>query len=479
MKTRFVSLKRAWLLMLALAGLSGVEGQTGKITWMSGCSQCDTSIVREWKNGYSLLYSHRSGCGHQFCIIDQAGMPVASVMTQSVVKDMEIINDTAYFCGKNSGGSPIVGSFDINGILSGSLQEKHVVMGCPFSGGVVTPRRVEAFHVIDGVHFVTVVDIRFASGAVKRSLVDVYKTYPATNWSIVYAAYSSDENDNVFYCDDVAVTDNYVFVSGHKRTSAGIYMRKFEKPTCAGFLSCTLHDIMCYSGLSPIYNDVYYYDRTSSCPWINVVGDGRGEHAVYCTHTEGDKVAIACFASRDDMGISVDTLGFTIKDIDVASMTLISDVFLSYSSITLDNRWDVRDVRYDHVNKEVLVLHDGYFSVDGTIGSAVTFVDYPAFTSRSTIYPLIKFYQYSVDKFTYLGTAMVSAGYMDNTGHEMAIGINERHYSTCFGEQKLPIKICIHKINNFEVRVLPFLYQAFPNNVWDSSCDEPTEPLCE
>lgn len=468
MKTCVISAKKMVLTILALAGAIHAQCQTGRISVVPDCPFCDTSIIRGWNEEWSLLYSKSSTCGNQFHLVSMAGTILLSVQTQCNVKDMEIIEDTAYFCGTDSAGVPVAGHFNINDIFSGTLQENLILLGNlpPCS---TVPRRLEAFHVADGVHIVLVEDAFFPSGSVMRVLADVFKTYTSSAWLIEVGYYTLFEESDYFFCDDVAVTEKYVFASGHKRYSSGIYMRKFVKPTTAFLSPGTLYSIF----QSPIGNDIHFYpNNLVPNPYFNVVGDTYGEHYVYCAHTTGDDVVIAC------LSINADTFGITVKDIHVPSMFLQSDVFLSYSSSTLNYDWDVRDVRYDEVNKVVLVLHDKNISI-GPLKSVVTVLDYPAFLNRFSMYPVNNLYQSSIDCYPHNGAEMISCGKNDSGSHEFAFGMNDWGISLCYDRFEMPIMKSHEVIDRFSVPLNFRNNQMFLNTSFDKQLDLAIDVLCE
>lgn len=478
MKTNSSLLKRTILAIATLAGLFHAQGQSGSITCMPLCSQSDTSIIREWKNGFSLLYNHKGDCGSRFCIVDQGGVCVSSVLTESDVKDMEIINDTAYFCGINGSGQPIIGFFDINEVLYGPMHEHQAVVSSPVLLSITAmPRRLEVFHVSDGIHIVMIIDAIYPSNMHKRMLVEMYKPYIVSTWRCIYYYYSPYAEDNVFYCDDVAVTDNYVFVVGHKRGSAGIYMRKFEKPTCASSSSCILYDLYQSSGSINIRDDIYAFRETC----FNVLGDVYGDHYVYCTHTLGDRVAITCMSAYyDPATFAMVSYGVSVKDIDVQNMLLIGDVLLSYSSDNYNSKWDVRDIRYNAKYGNLLLLHDMDNPADFTIGSAVTFLDYPSFATANSLFPNVAFYQYSMDGLNLLNKeAMISCGNLSNSSNSLTVGLEERAVNSCFTHYKFPVIQCGGGlISDFPVPVESYFVDGPIYDKLDVMDALPSIPLC-
>ena len=366
--------------------------------------KCDTSIIRDWNIEYSIVYTQQPKNKNYFHLIRADGATIISYLTTYTVKDMNISRDTLYFCGLSNTGNPVIGFFAISDFLTGGLQENIVPM--PYHPDMAnsnfTPKKIEPFHVSDGIHAIVLLDARFATDSVKKVLCDCFRFYSTTTWAFYYGYYSTfDGGNNIFYCDDIAVTDNYVFLVGHKRYSAGIYMRVFNKPTNASFCIFNLPG-------STIYNDIYYYAYPLGGN-INVLGDLYGEHSVYCTHTERDDVVIACMGHY--LEGNTFTYGATVKLIDLSTMALYPncDVLIPYST-TLDSIWDVRDLRYDHRTKDILMLSDMNNPINGTLESVVTRVDYPNLSSATSVWPTLKTQLHSMDMFTHLPYGIAACG---------------------------------------------------------------------
>ena len=371
-------------------------------------TNCDTAIVRNWNTSYTVVYSKSVARGSFFYLVDPSGVAISSAPTDNDVKDMEINEDTVYYCGVSGSGNPIFGFFTITDLTTSTCQDNVVNINFPTSMtsqcSGFTPKKIEAFHLSDGVHAIVLVDAKFPSDSVKKVLVDIYKPYPATIWNMVMGCYDFFyESSNIFYCDDIAVTDNFVFLIGHKRMSAGIYMRRFKKPLCC---SGSYDNIFHPTG-SPNFYDIIYCYAPSFGGNINILGDAYGEHSVYCTHTEDDNVAIACMASYFDGSSSV--YGTTVKNIDVTYMALINEVFHPYSTV-YDRKWEVRDLRYNPQNKNILMLHDMNNPIDGTFENVVTAIDYPAMVTATMTWPTKDSRTFSIDKYLGLPFGIASAG---------------------------------------------------------------------
>ena len=459
-------MKKCFFLTLFAALICGLQtyAQPDIIATLPIYQKCDTSIIRDWNIEYSIVYTQQPRNKNHFHLIRANDTTIISYLTTYTVKDMNISRDTLYFCGLSNTGDPVIGFFAISDFLSGGLQENIVPM--PYHPDMAnsnfTPKKIEPFHVSDGIHAIVLLDARFATDSVKKVLCDCYRFYSTTTWVFYYGFYSTfDGGNNIFYCDDIAVTDNYVFLVGHKRCSAGIYMRFFNKPTNASF------SIFNLPGPTIDYNDIYYY----AYPFggnLNVLGDLYGEHSVYCTHTERDDVAIACMGHY--LEGNTFTYGATVKLIGLTTtMNLYydKDILIPYSS-TLDSRWDVRDLRYDHRTKDILMLSDMNNPINGTLESVVTRVDYPNLSSATSVWPTLKTQLHSMDMFTHLPYGIAACGNLLVSSADFVICNNKSiTASSCFPifHHNL-IRWNQSVIDSFNVPVLfPFQQQLSINTV--------------
>ena len=465
-------MKKCFFLTLFAALICGLQtyAQPDIIATLPIYQKCDTSIIRDWNIEYSIVYTQQPRNKNHFHLIRANDTTIISYLTTYTVKDMNISRDTLYFCGLSNTGDPVIGFFAISDFLSGGLQENIVPM--PYHPDMAnsnfTPKKIEPFHVSDGIHAIVLLDARFATDSVKKVLCDCYRFYSSTTWAFYYGYYGNSNyypdfngSNNIFYCDDIAVTDNYVFLVGHKRCSAGIYMRFFNKPTNASF------SIFNLPGPTIDYNDIYYYAYPLGGN-LNVLGDSYGEHSVYCTHTENDDVAIACMAHYLDGNTF--TYGATVKLIGLTTtMNLYydKDILIPYSS-TLDSRWDVRDLRYDHRTKDILMLSDMNNPINGTLESVVTRVDYPNLSSATSVWPTLKTQLHSMDMFTHLPYGIAACGNLLVSSADFVICNNKSiTASSCFPifHHNL-IRWNQSVIDSFSVPVLfPFQQQLSINTV--------------
>lgn len=430
MKKRLQSL----LLVLFLSVAANfVSAQTNFIAEIQNLNGADTSIIREWRDGYAVIYSTSPYNGGYFHLVEEGNTSVITVVTDYLIKDMEIVGDTLYYCGINSFNNSIVGYFTITDLFMYNCYE-HTFIG---SGSNLIPRRLEAFHVSDGFHILVLYDNHDINDSVNRVLHDLIITY-----SGIYGCYSIDF-ESIEYCDDIVVTDNYVVTVGHKHLSAGIYMRKFYKPICASMSSSIPYGNIGYSisGFSP-YNDVFFYDISVG---TNVIGDyPLWDHPVWGTHIGGDSVAIAFSAWERGNG----RFGASVNRFYVPSMTpLGDDLFIPYGSSYVSTNL-VRDLRFSPFANQLLMLYDAGIYSTFSPEKLLTVIDNITFGSATAIFTGYGIDQHSLDKFEYEKAGFIS---MTSSGKNLSgvvsdIGwcLSYQHSDDCFNTVALPVE----KVNN-------------------------------
>ena len=362
----FLRNPKIFLCLLIMFVSGGAHGQTNSLHELMEYLKPDTSIIRNYKDGVSIMYSRSPIYGKRFHYVKSGSTFVTSAVTKVTVTDMEILDDTVYFCGVNLSGNAVIGLFAISDLLASNLTENTVVC-TPLSNYTLKPSRLEVFKVSGGLHVVLVNDLVYTSGRVRRSIADAIYHYASNIWEINNAVSEWGEDDN-FLCDDVAVSENYILVSGHKFESAGIYCRLFIKPTT---------DV-------PIVlnNNIYFYNvgYSSLSPFTNMTTNVLdpllfGDHAVWCTHVRDDYFALACMAQHKTSFV----FGASVKLLDAVQlyggiMGYTQESFLPYSTVW-NPKWLVRDVRHDPNRDSILMLHDADNPVTGGVKSMVTVVD--------------------------------------------------------------------------------------------------------
>ena len=100
--------------------------------------------------------------------------------------------------------------------------------------------------------------------------------------------------------------------------------------------------------------------------------------------------------------------GYTIKKYNAASPLSFSTQLFYPISTTFNPLWKVRDIRYDALSNNLLVLHDAD-APDGSLRSMVSVVDNSTYSTVES-YPNDKIHLHSMDKFNAWGDGVTSIG---------------------------------------------------------------------
>ncbi|GEM_PF-2749848 len=390
---------KAIIFILCLASFNGLFAQFYGIKHYNG-EFSDTSIVRQWNEQLYVVYSQTPN-GNYFLLTNSEGDYHTKFLTHIEVKDMEIVDDTLYYCGiDRNTNEAIVGHFNINEMNNSSVFEyfARFAVFSIYPGHYLLPKRLEVIHNSFCVHVVMVCDLFFPSDTVKKVMADAISPHSSSSWYLHIINHDNVmvDRNNIFHPDDVAVTDNYIVFAGHKHSSAGIYIAVFPIPTNS-------LDFLLFSLGFPSYC-CRLFCYTNSQNNYSVLGERDGEHPVWCTRLTEDDFAIACM-SRVQRTTGPE-YGSTIKTISAATlfaapypmspMNPIRNLYFPYSSF-LNRKWAVRDLRYDKDSNNILMLYDYDNPMDGTLES-MTMTLNPSTLQRTTYYTGSKVWQHSIDK---------------------------------------------------------------------------------
>ena len=95
----FLRNPKIFLCLLIMFVSGGAHGQYNSLHELMEYLKPDTSIIRNYKDGVSIMYSRSPIYGKRF----------TSAVTKVTVTDMEILDDTVYFCGVNLSGNAVIG----------------------------------------------------------------------------------------------------------------------------------------------------------------------------------------------------------------------------------------------------------------------------------------------------------------------------------------------------------------------------------
>ena len=204
----------------------------------------DYSLIRNYNENVDILYTYHSGTS-SFLYFDKVTGIIREAKVEPVIEvtDMELSGDTLFYCGHRNDSNYLC-FFSVSGLFLTSPSLPATVMLIPFfpaetHGGVIyngtfTLSRLEVQKGLfrDGDEFIHV----YMIGDVEFGVPEIIKDYSC----ILDAAYSSGtsqwmlytetEPDRVYYFDDLTITDNYLWVVGHKHEGEAEYMHGYRLP---------------------------------------------------------------------------------------------------------------------------------------------------------------------------------------------------------------------------------------------------------
>jgi len=333
----------------------------------------DTSIIRWYQPGLCVLYTGSASRGNHFHLVNTGSGDIYTFEVNEEVTDMEILDDTLYYCGNVSGYYPALYYFPLMQLYSSNV----VVRGIRHSPIMpYNPRKLEVFRATGGVHAVVVGDIE-GMNRTDGFIADYWKSASSLFFTTDKLLYTADKE-----CyDDVAVTDNYVVATGHVCNTGEIVLRVLDRPTvvCPFFPCTTNYSIFynCSSSNTCEYTTYSYYGTDMKKP------GGHGVYRVGITHTTGDHVVIACMV--EDHGLT----GITAKSIKIGSggVPYVVKNICAWPKNTVGAYFNLRDIRYDAYSDSVLMLID-LLHPTGDI-SGIARLDNAGFSSLYLSYPSI------------------------------------------------------------------------------------------
>ena len=336
----------------------------------------DTSIVRWYTNQQCVMYTGSSSEGNFLHLINVSSGDIYSIEVEEDVTDMEILDDTLYYCGRLSGYFALLYYCPLqdfyNPFISVKGNRYTPVMG-------YYPKRLEVFRVSGGVHAVVVGDV-VNPNRTDSFIADLWRNNSSYFWKTVKLLYT----DNKECYDDIAVTDNYVVASGRVCTTGEIILRVLDKPTLAcPLLSCSANYHIFYTCNTCEYT-TYSYIGTDH----NKVG-GHGVYPVCITHTNGDDVVLACMVEDGS------STGISAKYIHIYSgaPTVLRNL-CSWPGTMVREYYNLKDIRYDPHSDTLLMLVD--LQQPSGRNRGILCLDNTAFSSLSFSFPVLAEESYDI-----------------------------------------------------------------------------------
>lgn len=336
----------------------------------------DTSIIRYSSPNVVVMYTSNGIYNNYFHIINTETNMRWYFHVEEIVKDVEILDDTVYYCGDE--GYPEVGIFAISDVYTGNVLIKNFWV----STTRAIPKRLEVFRASGGIHVVIVGDWLTATPT-NSFIADVWSEYSTSlnTWSLAALRTVGKE-----LYDDIAVTDNYVVASANLYGTKDIVLKVLPRPTYTSFTNGYITN-----------NNLFFSDYPTSmyvytAPFYFYNGDyyrasGYGKYPIRITHTTGDSIALACMADKNST-----QYGVTVKDIEIiAGVPIVQRNMFSSWGTGLKYFWEMRDIRYNPERDSVLLLVDREWPLaSSNIRSEIIRADYSTLSPFTMTAPIIE-----------------------------------------------------------------------------------------
>ena len=289
MKTVIKRLEKVVVLALFLS--SGIAlGQTPGALYMCNNVSAYWNIIRYSPNYGFLNASKASGTsGFHLSLTGLSNLLDAYITDDYIVDDMEIIDDTVFFCGVYTPSvSGFLGWFDINDLFtsSGSVHIDNTLV----ANNVERLENIEVFRDDSGqIHVV-------GYGKYYPSIYRHYSAFEAVGFPILGMQYKTTDlfcNGDWDEMRDVVVTDNYVVFMESNRSPIcmqhsgyGITLKAFDKNNmflAPYFKSCFFQTI--------VYQTIY----ADGCDHLVAESNDPYHGVARMVHVERDKVAVCSY----------------------------------------------------------------------------------------------------------------------------------------------------------------------------------------
>jgi len=408
-------MKRKTILLAIILAL-GTYAMTQNALYMLPEITTKVSLIREYEPGIDVVYNN-NGSLQSFLYIDRIGGLALEAQSPYPIQvtDMEIYNETLYFCGHLTGSTNtnFVGFFDINDLFFGSHQATilpvlynpvDTVNGIPIQGGFVLSK-LEVYKVpglsIDETHIYMIGDVTFNSSETTDYSCLLDMMYLGASWTYDMAY----EPDRVYYFNDLTVTDSFLVVVGNKHGGEGEYLHGYYLPPFAS--QHTLNNTLYVGGGLNIqywFTNSWEYHPISK-PLIETL--------------TGDAFATACYGKwQDNPGVIVSwysTYGTIVKRYFVPNITGTSEF---------------KDLKYNDISDNLYLMPDHQNSV-----AIDEFYGFKLGAGTCNVYHSALQEQHSLDRFVG-GLDVLSSGSLD---YHLAILKYETTEFDCVKSVELPV----------------------------------------
>ena len=310
-------------------------GQTNTIM-KSPLQEGKFSIIREWKNGWSVLFA-REISGNSYFALWRSGYNTArtaSIPSNTLITDFRVHNDSVFYIGTytDAGGTHygFAGFFDIPQMFYGGDAIYYDVistMTYPEYVQTTIPRRMDLYEKSGITHIVFVgeCELHPTPGAYHRSTVyDIY--YSGSNW-VCNFYFNKDGNE---YYTDIVASNSYVVAVARDTNYTKCYVDVYYP---SGAIS--------YTPLIPNYTLVL----TDEPPVSDI-----------CLEALSSDVFAMAYQYKNTV-----LAGSTIKTFQVDNIIPTISILDSYTTphglgSLFNNGWEARQLRFDSFSNTLLFL---------------------------------------------------------------------------------------------------------------------------
>ncbi len=328
----------------------------------------DTTIVRYWKEGISVVYTHNSDDENWFLLVDSTVSQVQriAVPPEMTVNDFRILHDSVYFGGhyvESSGNQRgMLALFDIQDFYTGAGSFNYMRMqptpmpDCYLNLGYSTYAQNQVYDVVrlavyDDVQTGPKIAYIAKNYIVGETIMRVgigQASYPWNPWNnrLIYNKYAEEEYT------DIITTQNYVVAVARNNVNAHLEMRIFPK---SSFIPALIQ-------FDNFPGAFYYYNKFGQG-----LADLKVDENVMATALEGDEFAVAYhYTDSPKDGLAVKTFGINTAGTASLLQSLTVPIIRQPGS-----KWKMRDARYSQSKQCIMVLND---CDGGTVGNMASIV---------------------------------------------------------------------------------------------------------
>ena len=322
MKKIYYSLVVAYMLATGTVAVA----QTSVVLNTNGLPN-QNALIRTWVDNYSIGYVDGGRMQQGYFFVEDIAsrhLRVVPLLPDVEVHDFEVLDDKVFFCGEHNGlYIGVVGWFDINNVfyMSGSIQYG----GFPSASRMTSLSRLDVYYFNGIYHMALIGEMQIPGGTSVTTVCDVYDS--AGVWK---ANYLNNAAGLISYTD-IAVDGNHVVAAAKKSYSDDNLVSIYK--ISSNFLSTPI----------PL---VSKYILNGDTPLDDILVEAVGS----------DMFVLAYY---------YDSLSYAGTEYAVFSVDAVTDMVsplyywqIEHGASTMYSGWKLRELKYDPVAQNLLLLHD-------------------------------------------------------------------------------------------------------------------------